>query len=84
MAIVANKVKGVRAVCINDPYYNTITKKSDISEHVLKEISVFFETYKILEKKKWVKVQDWSNEKETLELIENTYNTYFSEPRIFN
>ena len=66
------------AVCIDDPYYNTITKKSDISEHVLKEISVFFETYKILEKKKWVKVQDWSNETETLELIQTTYDNYFS------
>lgn len=68
------------AVCIDDPYYNTITKKSDISEHVLKEISVFFETYKILEKKKWVKVQDWSNEIETLKLIQTTYDNYFSKP----
>ena len=44
----------------------------------VKEISVFFETYKILEKKKWVKVQDWSNETETLQLIQTTYDNYFS------
>tara|TARA_B100000424_G_C22945740_1_gene503450 strand:+ start:21594 stop:22124 length:531 start_codon:yes stop_codon:yes gene_type:complete len=64
------------AVCINDPFYNCIKRKEDIPKHVLKEISVFFETYKLLEKKKWVKIKDWSNERETFELIQTTHDKY--------
>ena len=64
------------AVCLNDPFYNSIESKKDLPLHVLKEISIFFETYKLLEKKKWVKIKDWSSEKETYELIKTTYDLY--------
>ena len=64
------------AVSLHDPYLNEIYCKKDISEHILKEISVFFETYKILEKKKWVKVKDWSSEEETISLIEQTHKDF--------
>ena len=40
------------AIALNDPYYNTISEKCDISPHILEEISVFFQTYKMSEKKK--------------------------------
>lgn len=64
------------SVCLNDPYYNKITKKEQIDDHILKEISVFFETYKILEKKKWVKIKDWSTDNETKNLINKTHAMY--------
>ena len=66
------------AVSVNDPYYNNIVDKSGIADHILKEISVFFETYKILEKKKWVKVEDWSSEQETIQLILETRKRFKS------
>jgi len=66
------------AVCINDPTFGDIHKKDDLPNHMLNEISVFFETYKILEKKKWVKVTGWSNEEETQNLIKNSYSNYIA------
>ena len=64
------------AVSVDDPYYNNIVDKSGIADHILKEISVFFETYKILEKKKWVKVKDWSSEQDTIQLIWETHKKF--------
>ena len=64
------------AVSVDDPYYNDIVDKSGIAGHILKEISVFFETYKILEKKKWVKVKDWSTEQDTTQLIWETHKKF--------
>ena len=40
---------------------------------------MFFETYKILEKKKWVKVKDWSSEEETISLIKQTHNDFIEQ-----
>jgi inorganic pyrophosphatase len=64
------------AVAINDPCHNNIFKKGDISPHILEEISVFFQTYKMSEKTKWVKVYEWSNEEETITLVRETHNAF--------
>ena len=64
------------AVCINDPIYKDIYKKSELPKHTLDEIFVFFETYKMLEKKKWVKIKGWSTEAETMELVKTTHNEH--------
>jgi inorganic pyrophosphatase len=66
----------VLSVCANDPLYNHVDTKNDISSHVLDEISNFFETYKKLEKKKWVKINDWSDKESTLKLIQNTRDKF--------
>jgi len=66
------------AVALNDPYYNTISEKCDISPHILEEISVFFQTYKMSEKKKWVKVYDWSSETDTISLINRTRELFLT------
>ena len=66
----------VLAVVDKDPRLNEIDSMYDIPKHIIDEISNFFETYKILEKDKWVKVGDWKNKKETYELIEKSHEKY--------
>ena len=64
------------AVCIDDPYVKNIHRKEEIEPHVLEEISMFFKTYKLLEKKKWVQVKDWSTHEQTIELINNSHKNF--------
>ena len=56
------------------------TKKSktlrDIPEHFLREISVFFESYKVLEREKWVKVGGWKGTDDTQILLEQTHKMW--------
>ena len=66
----------VLAVVDKDPRLNEINSIEDIPKHIIDEISNFFETYKILEKDKWVKVGDWKNKEETFSLIKNSHNKY--------
>jgi len=64
------------AVVDKDPLYSHITNMSDIPKHVLKEISHFFETYKLLEKEKWSKVGSWHDKADSFELIEQSQQHY--------
>lgn len=64
------------AVAEKDPHYSHINTIDDIPSHVLKEISQFFETYKSLEKEKWVKIGSWKNTQEAYQLINTTYCKY--------
>ena len=70
------------AVAEKDPHYNHIKTMEDIPEHKLKEISQFFETYKSLEKEKWVKVGGWKKKDDTIELIKSTNEKYISEKKV--
>ena len=70
------KDEKVLAVVDKDPRLNEIETMNDIPKHIIHEITNFFETYKILEKDKWVKVGDWKNKEETLQLIKDSYETY--------
>lgn len=63
-------------VIANDPNFSHISSLESVPIHQLKEISQFFETYKALEKNKWVKVGDWKDTQETLNLIKTTNNNY--------
>lgn len=69
------------AVAEKDPHYSHINTINDIPSHVLKEISQFFETYKTLEKEKWVKVGGWKNKDEALDLINQTHEFYMNEKK---
>jgi inorganic pyrophosphatase len=66
----------VLAVCDNDAHFCNIQSVDDLNNHVIDELTAFFETYKKLEKKKWVKIKDWSSRDETYELILNTQRKY--------
>ncbi len=66
----------VLGVIDQDPRYNHINDIEDIPDHNLKEITHFFETYKQLEKEKWVKVDSWKGKKETLQLIKKTQDNF--------
>ena len=67
------------AVAKNDAHYEHIKNIEDIPIHKLNEISQFFETYKSLEKEKWVKVGNWENRQEAFHLIKDTHNKYMIE-----
>ena len=66
----------VLAVVDKDPRLDEIKEKEDIPKHIIHEISNFFETYKILEKDKWVKVGDWKKKEDTFKLIKDSHQAY--------
>ena len=59
-----------KVVCVpkNDPGWNTLETKSDITEQLQREISHFFSVYKDLEQKK-VDVGGWYDREDALEVI---------------
>jgi inorganic pyrophosphatase len=52
-----------------DPYYSKINSFSDLPEALVNRIKHFFESYKALEKGKWVKVDGWQDEKSAKNII---------------
>jgi len=59
----------ILSVPINDPRFNGYHSISDVHPHLLREIQEFFETYKRLEPKKWVKFKDWKDREEAEKLV---------------
>jgi inorganic pyrophosphatase len=51
------------------PYYGDVGSYRDIRPVMLDQIAHFFEHYKDLEAEKWVKVKDWGEAEEAMELI---------------
>jgi|TARA_B110000483_G_scaffold143863_1_gene171775 inorganic pyrophosphatase len=70
------------AVAEKDPHYSHIKTIDDIPSHTLKEISQFFETYKTLEKEKWVKIGGWKDKNEAFKLIKSTHQKYKKEKNL--
>lgn len=66
------------AVINKDPFFSHIQDIDDIPEYTLKEISHFFETYKLLEKDKWVKIGSWHNKEDTVKLLDVSHKSYIS------
>ena len=64
------------AVASNDPHYDHLITINDIPKHTLDEISQFFETYKTLEKEKWVKIGSWMDKDLAFNLIKRTHEYY--------
>ncbi|MGC4193283.1 MAG: inorganic diphosphatase [Thermomicrobiales bacterium] len=65
----------VVAVPTHDPRYNNIHGINDLADHILKEISNFFETYKILEGKE-THIMGWHDLDETLRRVDRSRDMY--------
>ena len=61
---------------MKDPRFNSIKSIKDISEHTLKEIQEFFETYKRLEPGKTVKFKKFEDISAAKKVIEEGIKAY--------
>ena len=59
-----------------DPTYDNIESYEDLPKAVLNKIKNFFETYKMLEPNKWVKVKDFKGKEEAAALLEASIKNY--------
>ena len=59
-----------------DARYDNIKTYTDLPQATLNKIKNFFETYKILEPNKWVKVQAVKDEKSAIEIVEKSTKNY--------
>lgn len=59
-----------------DARYEDIKSLDDVPKATLAKIKNFFETYKILEKDKWVKVQDFKDTKAAVKILEKAIANY--------
>jgi inorganic pyrophosphatase len=53
-----------------------INSLEDLPPHLLKKIKNFFETYKMLEPNKWVKVKDFEDANRAKEILQDAINNY--------
>ncbi len=61
-----------------DPNYSNIDSIDDVVESTLARIKNFFETYKMLEKDKWVKVKNYEDKARAYEILESCIKNYKS------
>jgi len=66
----------ILSVPIRDPRFDGFKNLSDVHPHRLVEIREFFEVYKRLEPRKWVKFKSWENAEEAKKLINYSINLY--------
>jgi len=66
----------ILSVPINDPRFDGFKDLSDVHPHMLREIQEFFEVYKRLEPKKWVKFKTWKNAEEAKKIINYAIELY--------
>ncbi|BCD62114.1 inorganic pyrophosphatase [Nitratiruptor sp. YY08-26] len=59
-----------------DPTYADINDIHDLPQHTLDKIKNFFETYKILEPNKWVKVKEYKGKDEATKILEEAIQNY--------
>lgn len=59
-----------------DPRYDSIKSLDDLPKATLDKIKNFFETYKILEPNKWVKVKEFAGIKKASQILENSIKNY--------
>jgi len=59
-----------------DPTFDEIQDIDDLPKHTLAKIKNFFETYKMLEPNKWVKVKEYKNKAAATELLQKAIENY--------
>jgi len=67
LAVPVNKV---------DPTFAEINSIEDLPKAKLDKIKNFFETYKMLEPNKWVKVKDYKGKEEATSILEDAINSF--------
>ncbi|MDD6056099.1 MAG: inorganic diphosphatase [Helicobacter sp.] len=59
-----------------DPRYDNIKSLDDLPKITLDRIKNFFETYKMLEPNKWVKVKEYKNLEEATKILDKAIKSY--------
>jgi inorganic pyrophosphatase len=59
-----------------DPHFKEVKDIEDINQHLKKEIEVFFQDYKNLEKDKFVKIMGWGKVDKAKEIIKKSSEKY--------
>jgi inorganic pyrophosphatase len=59
-----------------DPTFDEIQDLNDIPKHTLAKIKNFFETYKMLEPNKWVKVKGFEDKASATKILEDAIKNY--------
>jgi inorganic pyrophosphatase len=59
----------ILSVPVNDPRFDGFKDLSDVHPHMLREIQEFFEVYKRLEPRKWVRFKAWKNAEEAKKIV---------------
>ncbi len=66
----------ILSVPIKDPRFDGFHENTDVHSHRLREIQEFFEVYKRLEPRKWVKFKAWKNSEEAKKIINYSIELY--------
>lgn len=66
----------ILSVPTGDPRFDGYSDLDDVHPHVLREIQEFFEVYKRLEPKKWVKFKAWKNAEDAKKIVNFAVNLY--------
>ena len=66
----------ILSVLENDRRFEGYKDIKDIHKHELVEIQEFFETYKRLEPHRWVKVKEWKNAAQAMEIVTYAMEKY--------
>lgn len=59
-----------------DPRYDHIKDYKDLGEATLNRIRNFFETYKMLEPNKWVKLKEFADKSEAIKILQKSIENY--------
>ena len=65
----------ILAVCPDDPFYQDYTDIKELPDHIVQEITYFFETYKVLEGKQ-TRVPGLRDKEEALKVIQEAIENY--------
>jgi inorganic pyrophosphatase len=72
-ALVLEDEKGedpkILSVLVNDARWEGYKDIADVHKHQLVEIQDFFEIYKRLEPHKWIRIKEWKNAKQAMEIV---------------
>ena len=66
----------ILSVPVSDPRFDGYNDLTDVHPHKLREIQEFFEVYKRLEPKKWVKFKEWRNAEEAKKIVKHAITLF--------